>query len=285
LVKLSILSPDFLLNKKAQYVLYSVSAVIAGVIVLFGYSLYSANMLPEFYMHVFVVMGLVAGMVLPSMVLIIEDRRRNEIDLMLPRLLDDISEGLQSGMTLIEAMEESSKRNYGFISKELKILVGQMSWGVPLEDAFENFSKRIGTDMAKKTTVLILSAIHLGGDLKSVFGSTSMFIRKMLDAKADRNDQLRPYLSIIYVTIGVFLVMMVMLYSSISTLFALQSPIVKIQMTKTQLKLILFDLSVMEALFGGLIATKLSSGSIYPGLKHSIIMLLLNVGVFMVLMV
>jgi pilus assembly protein TadC len=203
---------------------------------------------------------------------------------MLPRFLDDISEGLQSGMTLIESIEESSKRDYGFITKELRILVGQMSWGVSLEEAFENFSNRIGTDMAKKTTVLILSAIHLGGDMKSVFLSTSAFLRKMLDAKADRNDQLRPYLSIVYVTLIVFLAMMVMLYSSISGLFSIKSPIMKVQMTKEQLRILLFDLSIMEGLFGGLIAAKLSEGTIYPGLKHSIIMLVMNTLAFLAFM-
>jgi hypothetical protein len=106
----------------------------------------------------------------------------------------------------------------------------------------------------------------------------------MLDAKADRNDQLRPYLSIVYVTLIVFLAMMVMLYSSISGLLSIKSPIMKVQMTQEQLRILLFDLSIMEALFGGLIAAKLSEGTIYPGLKHSIIMLALNTLVFFAFM-
>jgi hypothetical protein len=38
----------------------------------------------------------------------------------------------------------------------------------------------------------------------------------------------------------------------------------------------------MEAAFGGLIAAKLSSGTIWPGLKHSILMLLMNTAIFLV---
>jgi hypothetical protein len=110
-----------------------------------------------------------------------------------------------------------------------------------------------------------------------------MFLRKMLDAKADRNDQLATFVSIIYVTLGVFIVMMVMLYSSLGQLLSIQSPIVKIQITKEQLKLLLYDLAIMEAFFGGLIASKLSAGSIYPGLKHSIIMMGMNSLAFILL--
>ena len=284
MVKLPDINVDLFFNRRFQYILCGISAAATLIVALFGYTLYATQIISEFTLHVFAVIGLVLGLILPAYILILQDRRRNDIDRMLPRVLDDISEGLQSGMTLIESIEESSKRDYGFVSKELQILVGQMSWGISLEEAFENFSKRIGTDMAKKTTVLLLSAIHLGGDMKSVFLSTSAFLRRMLDAKADRNDQLRPYLSIVYVTLLVFLVMMVMLYGSISSLLSIKSPIMKVQMTKEQLKILLFDLAIMEGLFGGLIAAKLSEGTIYPGLKHSIIMLTFNTLAFLAFM-
>jgi len=281
LVKLPEINVDLFFNRRFQIALCGISATVALVVGLFGYTLYATQIIPEFTLHILAVIGLILGLILPAYMLILHDRRRNEIDRMLPRVLEEISEGLMSGMTLIESIEESSKREYGFITKELRMLVGQMSWGVSIEEAFENFSKRVGTDMAKKTTVLLLSAIHLGGDMKSVFLSTSSFLRKVLDAKADRNDQLRPYLMIVYVTLVVFLAMMVMLYGSISGLLSIKSPIMKVQMTKEQLRILLFDLSVMEGLFGGLIAAKLSEGTIFPGLKHSIIMLLINTLAFM----
>ena len=76
---------------------------------------------------------------------------------------------------------------------------------------------------------------------------------------------------------------MFMLYHSLAGLFDLQSNILRIEMTQDQLKILLFDLATLEAIFGGIIAAKLSSGTIYPGLKHSIIMLLINTAAFVVL--
>ena len=272
---------DIIFNKKLKYAVIGVSIAAGGAIAGFGYMLFLANTVTQYQSHVFIAIGLVVAMILPAFIMILQDTRKNEIDKALPRVLEEISEGIMSGMTLIEAIEEASKKDYGWISRELKILVSQMSWGVPLNQAFEKFSERMGTDMAQKTTALLLSSIELGGDLKTTFLSTADFLRKMLEARDDRNEEMRPYLTIIYTTLIVFLAMMIMLYSSLQQLLDIQSPILKVAMTKEQLKILLFDLAIMEAAFGGLIASKLSAGTIWPGLKHSIIMLAMNTVIFM----
>jgi archaeal flagellar protein FlaJ len=275
------LNSEIIFNKKLKLAIMGGSVVAAIAVALFGYSLYLAKTINLYQAHIFVAAGVMVGMIAPAFILILQDLRRNEIDKALPRVLEEISEGLMSGMTLIEAIEEASRRDYGWISRELKILTSQMSWGVPIEKAFDNFADRIGTDMAQKTTSLLLSAIELGGDLRTTFLSTADFLRKMLEARDDRNEEMRPYLTIIYVTLIVFLAMMIMLYSSLNQLLSIQSPIVKVMMTKEQLKILLYDLAIMEAGFGGLIAAKLSSGSIWPGLKHSIIMIAMNTIIFL----
>jgi len=275
------LNSEIIFNKKLKIAIMGGSVVAAIAVALFGYSLYLTKTIDLYQVHIFVAAGVMVGMIAPAFILILQDLRRNEIDKALPRVLEEISEGLMSGMTLIEAIEEASRRDYGWISRELKILTSQMSWGVPIEKAFDNFADRIGTDMAQKTTSLLLSAIELGGDLRTTFLSTADFLRKMLEARDDRNEEMRPYLTIIYVTLIVFLAMMIMLYSSLNQLLNIQSPIVKVMMNKEQLKILLYDLAIMEAGFGGLIAAKLSSGSIWPGLKHSIIMIAMNTIIFL----
>ena len=275
------ISSEIIFNKKLKYMAILVSVAAALGVAGFGYSLYLTKTISLYQVHMFVAFGLVVGMVCPAFIMILQEVRKNEIDKALPRVLEEISEGLMSGMTLIESIEEASKKDYGWISRELRILVSQMSWGVPIDLAFEKFAQRVGTDMAQKTTALLLSAIKLGGDLRTTFLSTADFLRKMLEARDDRNEELRPYLTIIYVTLVVFLAMMIMLYSSLQQLLDIQSPILKVAMSKEQLKILLFDLAIMEAAFGGLIASKLSSGTIWPGLKHSILMLLMNTVIFM----
>jgi len=260
------------------------ASIAAGVgITLFGYFLYIAQAITYFNLHVFVAISIMISLVAPAVILILQDRRRNQIDRSLPRVLEAISEGLQAGMTLIESIDEVSKQDYGWTSKELRIMGAQLSWGIPIESALDNFAQRVGTEMTKKTTALLSTAIRLGGDLKSLFRSTAEFLHKMHDAEDERSEQLRPYLSIIYVTLVVFVVTMFMLYNSLAGLFELESNILQVRMTQSELKILLFDLAILEAIFGGLIASKLSSGTIAPGLKHSIIMLLINTACFVTL--
>jgi hypothetical protein len=47
---------------------------------------------------------------------ILQESRKKEIDQYLPRVLEDISEGLHAGLTVIESIEEASKRHYGWIT-------------------------------------------------------------------------------------------------------------------------------------------------------------------------
>jgi pilus assembly protein TadC len=278
-----ITSTQLLFNKRFQMTIVG-SSIGAGVAVtLIGYLLYISQAITYFNLHVFVAISIMISLVAPAVILILQDRRRNQIDRSLPRVLEAISEGLQAGMTLIESIDEVSKQDYGWTSKELGVMVAQLSWGVPIENALNNFAQRVGTEMTKKTTALLTAAIRLGGDLKALFRSTAEFLHKMHEAKDERNEQLRPYLSIIYVTLVVFVVTMFMLYNSLAGLFELQSNVLQIRMTQEELKILLFDLAILEAIFGGLIASKLSTGTIYPGLKHSIIMLLINTACFVTL--
>ena len=276
------ISSDIIFNKRLKLGAIAVSVVLAIGISFVGYSLFLTQQISEFMVHVFIACGVVVGLILPAFIFILQGVRKNEIDRALPLVLEEISEGLLSGMTLIESIEEASKKDHGWLTRELKILVSQMSWGISMETAFRNLSERIGTEMAQKTTALLLASIELGGDLRTTFLSTSNFLRKMLEARDDRNSELKPYLTIIYVTLIVFLAMMVMLYGSLQQLLDLQGPIVKIMMTKSQLKILLFDLAILEAFFGGLVASKLTEGTIFPGLKHSILMLLMNIVVFLI---
>jgi pilus assembly protein TadC len=278
-----ITSTQLLFDKRVQMLIVGASVAAGVAITLFGYFLYISQAITYFNLHVFVAISIMISLVAPSVILILQDRRRNQIDRSLPRVLEAISEGLQAGMTLIESIDEVSKQDYGWTSKELRVMGAQLSWGIPIESALENFAQRVGTEMTKKTTALLSAAIRLGGDLKALFRSTAEFLHKMHDAEDERSEQLRPYLSIIYVTLVVFVVTMYMLYNSLAGLFELESNILQVRMTQGELKILLFDLAILEAIFGGLIASKLSSGTIAPGLKHSIIMLLINTACFVTL--
>jgi flagellar protein FlaJ len=210
----------------------------------------------------------------PAVLDYVDYRWKRSIDKHLPDLFRSIVQAQKTGMTLPQALEEASKRNYGALTKELKRLVAQMSWGVPFDEALESMGKRVNTALVARTIPLILEAQRSGGDVEKVFDPLEKFVQTTLTFDAERKAQTRPYLAIVYVAFFVFLFTIIMLFKSFfvditdfstTTQFALMPP--------EEARKIFFHMSTIQAFFGGLVAGKMGEGTVGGGLKHSVILL------------
>jgi flagellar protein FlaJ len=212
--------------------------------------------------------------VFPPAVLDYADYRwKRAIDKRLPDLFRSIVQAQKSGMTLPQALEEASKRNYGPLTKELKKMVAQMSWGVSFEEALQSFGKRVDTALVGRTVPLILEAQRSGGKVEKVFEPLEKFVQTTLTFDDERKTQTRPYLAIIYVAFFVFLFTIVMLFKSFfvdmtdfsTGQFTLMSP--------QEARSVFFNMSAIQGFFGGVVAGKMGEGTVGGGLKHSVILL------------
>ncbi len=267
--------------RKSKPFVYVASLATGLVIVLVGFLSFSLS----YQFHYSVGFAIVASLSAPSIVIHFENRRKRLIDNALPRLLEDIAESQDAGMTLFQSLEASSHRGYGPITDELRKLTAELSWGVEFGQAFEAFAERIGTELSMRTTTLILEAVRLGGNLKTTFRSTANFVRELIKVRDERQSQLQPYLMVIYVSVIIFLLIMITLYLSFFLPMAREpTRFLKLPMSLEGYKSLLFDLSLIEAVFGGLIAGKLSQGVTLNGLKHSVVLSLVVTIVFTVLL-
>ena len=209
----------------------------------------------------------------PAVLDYLDYKWKRSIDKHLPDLFRSIVQAQRSGMTLPQALEEASKRNYGPLTKELKKMVAQMSWGVSFEDALQSFSKRVNTALVGRTVPLILEANRSGGKVENVFEPLEKFVQTTLTFDTERKTQTRPYLAIIYVAFFVFLFTIVMLFKSFFvdvTEFSINQATL---MTPTEARSVFFHMSSIQAFFGGLVAGKMGEGTVGGGLKHSVILL------------
>lgn len=262
---------DYKLMQNLKKISLVLSVIIASLIVVLGYIFYY----PKYMFHTLISIAIIVGCGPLALVIHLESRRKKLIDNALPRLLEDLAESQEAGMTLLQALAESSKRKYGPINEELKILVSQLTWGVQFEEAFRSFSRRIGTQMTSRVTVLLLEAVRLGGDLKTTFKSTSTFVRKMIELRNERETQLRPFMMVIYISTMIFVLIVVIIYQSLFVqMSSISSSFFKLDLNIETYKAYLFDLAIIEAILGGFTAGKLSEGVTLYGLKHSIILLL-----------
>ncbi len=226
-----------------------------------------------------------------------EVQRKDNIDKNLPLFLLALSSAVQSGANLIRAIETTADRNMGPLTPELKNLRANISWGMPIEDAFENFAERTGTKMSRRVSTLLEMSLKIGGDIRANLEMIQQHVTDLQNLEKDRKASLAPYTYTIYISFAVFLGISVILSSQFFSEFLvvqkmlIDSPGITdggmfssiIDMDIEALNAILFNMSLIEAVFGGLAAGKIGSGNYVSGIKHIIIMIVMAVVAFMLI--
>jgi flagellar protein FlaJ len=218
------------------------------------------------------VIALTIGVLPPSIVGIIHNRWKNKIEKATPDFLRDLATASKTGIPLQVALEHASKRIYGPLTNELQILVAHMSWGMNFNQALEEMGNRIDLPLIKKATVLINEAAKHGGDLSNIFDSTAKYLDNINSWAAKRRQQTSPYVLIFYFSVFIFLFIIIiisnMLFTPLSQTGAGNISFIKPIITPADSRRLFFHASLLEALFGGLIAGKINEDSFVDGLKH-----------------
>jgi len=239
------------------------------------------------------IFGILVGIIPLTIHQLKEVQRKDSIDRNLPVFLLALLSSVQSGANLIKAIEQAGDRNLGALTPELKNLRANISWGTPIEDAFENFASRTGTRVARRVTVLLEMAMKIGGDVSENLEMIQKHVSDMQNIEKSRKSALQPYTYTIYISFGVFLAVAVLLTTSFFT------EIEKVQegllasgsgtqglfgslasMDIAKLESGLFNMAIIEAVFGGLAAGKIGSGSYVAGTKHVVVMIIISVIAF-----
>ncbi len=203
----------------------------------------------------------------------VEKRWKRAINERLPDLFMSVVQAQQTGMTLPQALEEASKRDYGPLTPELKKLVNQMSWGLSFEEALQKFESRVDTSLVHESIPLIIEASHSGGRVEKIFEPISKLIQTILTMKNERRAQTRPYIAIIYVAFYVFVFTIILLFKTFFIDMS-GSPVIGFSaLTSQEAWRIFFHMTCMQAFFGGLVAGKMGEGTLSAGLKHTVILL------------
>ena len=236
-----------------------------------------------------VVLGLIVGMFPPAIVEYLDLRWERGIDKNIPRLVREIAEAGKTGLTLMRAIEVSADRDYGPLTAELRQMVIQMSWGSSLEEALRMFARNARTKLAQRTADLIAEVGRSGGDTKEIMEQLNKHIGELQSIDRERYAEMRPYSAVVYIAFGVFLFTDIMLIKSFfAQIVGLQKAILGTPgsgssifggvsgVDITLLEKVFFHAAAIQAIFGGLIAGKMSEGRLGAGLKHSLILLVIG---------
>lgn len=238
-----------------------------------------------------------------------------EMEEKFPSFLRDLIESLRAGLPFHKALISTSKVQYGSLSKEIKKMANQLSWGISLDKVLDQFSERIKSSKRMYlATKIIRESYFSGGDVFSTLNSLVEGQITLVEAGKEKTSTLNQYVILMYAISFIFLVIVIAInklmipmfeISQQVTEFGLTNPcntclgvecsicgmlqgvagIFKVEETHIAAYYIslFFFMSLVQSFFAGLVAGQISEGSMTAGIKHSLILVTIVVGMFFIL--
>ncbi|MCK4327744.1 MAG: type II secretion system F family protein [Candidatus Diapherotrites archaeon] len=203
-----------------------------------------------------------------------------------PDFLRDIAEFKRSGVTLAKAIQNASFNDYGFLSPEIKKIARELSWGVSFEDAMQRLPDRVESPMIDRAISIITAAQAAGGEVTTVLETVSSDLRKLKELEAERKSKLSVY------TMTIYAIYLLLLFIIIVLTESLVPAVPKMQaageflgggsgsLSEFEFRELLFHVTILEALFAGLISGEMGEGKVTAGIKHSVILVLITLLAF-----
>jgi len=282
-------------KKKRQTTL----SALAGLVIVIA-SIQASSILDDEVITNFGVIAGVMAMIIPVGLTQMKKKRDNDsIDDNLPMFVLSLISSIESGNSLLRAVEEAAGREMGSLTPHLRNLRANISWGMPHKQSFEFFTLRLATPLSKRVGTLLAIALDMGGDVVSTLELVQKHVTEMQHLEKQRKSELAPYVYTIYIAFVVFLVINALLVVSF---FAEMQNIQDVMIEKTAGKDInlgmfqtiltvdvagltdlMFNMAIIEAIFGGMAAGKISEGTFTSGIKHMLIMVIAAVVIYSLL--
>ncbi|MBU0530765.1 MAG: type II secretion system F family protein [Candidatus Aenigmatarchaeota archaeon] len=229
-----------------------------------------------------------------------------------PNFVRDLSDAKRSGMSFPEAIGLTSKSNYGKLTPEIEKMHNRLTWGTPFLRVLDIFGRNVSeSKIINEALNLIRESYESGGNVASTLEAISRDMMMLREAESERESLIKQHVFIMYGVFIMFLGVAIMiiqvmvpmveaqpvnqgefglqfsnpcegvgffpcnLYSGVGSFLGVPEGV---GMYYTSL---FFLVVVVQGLFTGLIAGQIGENSIISGVKHSLIMVFISIGVFL----
>jgi flagellar protein FlaJ len=221
----------------------------------------------------------------------IGDRWLDSVDKNVPRFLQDVTEDVKSGQSLIISLEENAKEDYGSISIPLQNALLQFKFTSDLSRSMNWLGDKLKRPVAKQMTSIFIEAYSAGGRVTEILQSSVTLFKNIDENRQNRRIKTRPYVIVVYVSLGIFLVISWVILNRFlipmnthTQTFTDTSGFNLRLLDMDYYRSILFWTASAESLIGGLIAGKISKGKVSSGFIHSVVLLSITILFFTFIM-
>ncbi len=243
----------------------------------------------EFLPFIVPMFNMMGGLLLilpPLMLFYTRFRIKKEIEEQFISFVMDLTDSIDSGMTLPMALENCAKRDYQALSGHVDRLVAQVNWGIPFRQALGNFAKKTRSRPVQRAVSTIIETYRVGGKISDTLNSVTKSMMTMSKLEAERRSSVHSQVVTSYMIFFIFIFIMVVIHVFIIPSMSPEN-LSGISVAETSTPLSMEDYSriftafiVIQGFFAGLATGKMSEGSLTAGIKHSMILIFVGYGIF-----
>lgn len=220
-----------------------------------------------------------------------KSKKKKLIEEQLPDFLREISSATSSGMTIFDAIISSAHGTHGKLTPELKMMASQLSWGISVEEALENFAKRINTPSVKRIVITINKSLAIGGNTAAVFEAAAREIDQVKLVEQQRRAEMSLYAMVIFISFFVFLAVILIINTTIfAAIFELQGKMPTGNVAGTglsfsninpqEIKNVFFIFVLVQSTGGGLLGGFMMDGKLSSGVRFAFALILISFVIF-----
>ena len=262
-----ILAVDIFINNLSAYIIFlkPLSEGLTSIV---------SNMLNErLPLHIRVSIGLIIAVLPATIVEIKYSMQKKAIESRLPHFLRDLAEISKNSVSIEKALQQLTERNYGALTKHVKIMSAQISWGFPIDRILARFALATKSWFSKMIAFILLEIINIGGGKIETLGYLADFVERVNQLEKEKNSSLRLYGIIPYFgAIISILTLIIMLDVFMNPLSEFGN---NLSISDNDKDLLLTG-SIIQAFTTGIVAGKMGEGSAAAGFKHALILTIIS---------
>jgi len=182
--------------------------------------------------------------------------------------LRDLTEARKTGMSPEKCMRILSERDYGAFTKHLKLMSRQIGWGISLRKIYEDFQRRVYGWLARAGMFILIDSIDVGGGAPETLDTLATFMENLEEMEREKRATLKPLILIPYLSSIMLIIVIVILIVFMKSLLKLA----RIYLSIPEFVHTFIPPVILIAVISGLVAGKISEGTIAAGFKHAAIM-------------
>ncbi len=245
-----------------------------GISAPIGAALYFAPLPLLLFLHVSV--ALIAIVLVPAALSIRYSRERRGLEARLPDFIRDVAESRKIGLSPEASIEGLAPKKYGRLSKPVRRMSAQLSWGLSLDKVVSSFIASVNSWLTKVAGALMLEVVDVGGGTVRSFSEMADFTRRINDLEAEKRSTLRPYIFVIYMA-GILIVIttFLMVYLLSQSTLSPGGKLVSSAIDPGTIEVLIVS-AIFESWVVGFVAGKMGEGGLSDGFKHSLALVLLS---------